>query len=225
MNMTDIIRWSALALIIVALLTYYHFKIPKGSDKSAAKEFIKGYTRIFESIIRRIITEIDITKFRDIEEFQTTIYSLAYDECWKYIEKCVKEASDNCNLKTLVRKCITREFVESFIDDAMSMLIANKCSDVYITRVQNVIAQAEEEDKKLQKEADEYEMETKVVEPYIETEEKIDLSTLRPPREDEEEYAPDDDSQEIVDESVPSDKERRERHTVVEIPDSDIMIE
>lgn len=210
MDMTIIIRWVALALIIVALLTYYHFKIPKGSDKNAAKEFIKGYTSVFESIIRRIVTETDITKFHTIEEFQSTIYSLAYDECWKYIEECVKEATENCNLKSLVRKCITRECVEAFINEAMSVLISRKCSDIYMARVTNVITLAEEEDKRLQKEADEYETGTKVVEPYIEPEEEDKTANLIPPRDEEEEYSPDDVSQEIVDDSIPSDKEKTE---------------
>lgn len=223
MDMTNIIRWAVLALIIVALLTYYYFKIPKGSDKTAAKKFIEGYTSVFESIIRRIITEVDITKFRTIEEFQSAIYNLAYDECWKYIEKCIKEATENCNLKALVRKCITRECVEAFINEAMGILISNKCSDVYMARVTNVIALAEEEDKRLQKEADEYETGTKIVEPYIEPKEEDKTANLVPQKEEEEEYNPNDVSQEIIDDSTPTDKEKRVE--AIETPGPEIILE
>lgn len=199
MDITTIIKWAVLIIIAAGLLLYYHFKVPKESDKSTAQQFIDGYTTVFENIVKKVITDIDITKYKTIEEFETDIFKITYDQCWEYIEERVKEATENCSISALVRKCITREFVEDFITTTMHTFINRRSNDIYIKRVSQVIAQAEEEDARRIKEADEYESGTKEVEPYIEPE--VDNTKdiiLNPQRDEEEGFNPEDESQEIV---------------------------
>ena len=187
-----------LVVIAVAIFCYYKFCIPKTEDKNSALEFITGFRSVFENIVERIISEIDITQYKAIEEFESDVYGIAYDECWEYVEEAAQEALKNSAIGTLVAKCVTREVVEEVIDMIISELFVGKMEATYSTRWNETAKASIEEDAKLQEEADKYEAEEVEVEPVEEIVEKVDEAELNPQKDEEEEFNPEDPTQEIV---------------------------
>lgn len=199
MEITTIWGAVVLAVIVVAIFCYYKFCIPKESDKEAAAKFIKGYSSVFDKTIEKIINDIDITQYKTIEEFESDVFAIAYGECWNYTEEALKQATANSSIGKLIAKCITRDNVEEYIRDLMHAHMG-KMESKYVARIEESSKEAEEADLKAQYEADLYESGEKEVEPYEEPEEEDHSAELNPPTDEEGEYSPDDNSQEIIEE-------------------------
>lgn len=214
-----------LVALIIGIFCYYKFCVPKTADKEAAERFIKGYTSVFESTIERIIKEIDITIYKTIEEFESDIFGIAYDECWDYTEAALQEACANSAIASLVAKCITKERVEKYVKAIINEGFMNKLELTYTSRWNETAKAAEEEDLKLQHEADLYETGEKEVDPAPELPEVDTEAGLNPQRDEEEGYDPEDISQEIVteEESVHSENNEELEEVIHEMSeDSDL---
>ena len=72
-----------LVVIAIGLFCYYKFSVPKAADKDSAKEFVIGFRTVFKEIVEEIISTIDITQYKSIEEFESDVFGIAYDKCWK----------------------------------------------------------------------------------------------------------------------------------------------
>lgn len=195
-----------LVLIIVGLFCYYKFYVPKTSDKEEADAFIQKYKGMFGKIVKKIIEEIDITKYKTVEEFESDIFSLAYDECWKYVEEAIKEATANSSIGSLVAKCITKESVEEVVRIIINNNHITTIENKYAARIAETSRMAEEEEARLREEADAYETETLKVEEgnlaydemKAEEDKKADPNNFNPQTDDEGQYDPEDTSQEVV---------------------------
>ena len=198
MTLTTLIGGVALIVIIAALVAYYVVCVPKTADKNAAAEFISGYKSAFERIIERIINEIDLTKFNSVEEFESEIYTIAYDECWSYTEIAIEEAFNNETIALLVTKAITRDNVETFIKDIIVDVFLKDIEAKWVKAWETTTEEIVEEDQKLQMEADEYEAEVKEVEAAPELANEEENVELNPQTDEEGPYEEDDNSQEII---------------------------
>lgn len=199
MQITTIGGAIGLVVIIAALFCYYKFFVPKSADIDAAARFIEGYKGVFTKTIDRIIDTIDCSKYSTIEELESDIFGIAYDECWKYTEKAVQEALDNSAIGRLVAKCLTREVVEDFVRDLISNNFMPCISEKYVARFEESVDEIEAEELRAQREADEYEAGTKVVEEYVEPEEDPEAeANLNPQTDEDDGFEEDDESQEIV---------------------------
>lgn len=195
-----------LVLIVIGLFCYYKFCVPKTADKEAADAFIQKYKGVFGKIVKKIIEEIDITKYKTVEEFESDVFKIAYDECWKYAEEAIAEATANSSIASLVAKCITKESVEEIVRIIITNNHITTMENKYTARIEETTKLAEEEEARLQAEADAYETGTKEVEKgeleydkmAAEEAVKADPSNFRQPTDEEGEYDPNDDSQEIV---------------------------
>lgn len=196
-----------LVLIIIGVFCYYKFCVPKSADKDNAVRFIEGYKSVFESTVKKIIEEIDITKYKTIEEFESDIFRIAYDECWDYTEKALQEAMSNSAIGSLVAKCITKEAVEEVVRKMIELNFTAKMQATYTGRIKETSEKAIEEDARLQAEADAYETGEKEIENTGELEydklvkeeaAKADPANFNPQSDEEGGYDSDDPSQEIV---------------------------
>lgn len=195
-----------LVLIFVGLFCYYKFCVPKSADKQAAEDFIQKYKGVFGKIVKKIIEDIDITKYKTVEEFESDVFKLAYDECWKYAEEAVREAAANSTIGSLVAKCITKESVEEIVRVIITNNHIVSMENKYAARIEETSRIAMEEEARLQAEADAYETETKEVEAgeleydkmAAEEAAKADPANFRPQTDEEGAFDPNDDSQEIV---------------------------
>jgi hypothetical protein len=200
MEVTTIAGGVILVVLIIAVYCYYKFAVPKDSDKNAASEFIKGYSNVFEKTIEKIIGEIDITQYHTVEEFESDIFAIAYDECWDYTSGAIQEALSNSTIGSLVAKCITKENVETIVSQIINSRYITKIDDIAADRISQANEEALEAEKKALEEADLYESGEKEVDEYIDPkddEEEMN-GTLNPPTDGEGAYSPDDNSQEIV---------------------------
>lgn len=201
MEITSIGGAVVLALLIIGVFCYYKFCVPKSADKDKAMEFINGYVTVFENIVRKIIDTIDITQYKTVEEFESDIFAIAYDECWDYTEKALQEAMSNSSIGALVAKCITKETVEECVRKLIEKGFLMKMQDVYVARINQVSQEVVEEDARLQKEADAYETGEKEVEPYEEPPVEPPKTPINPQTDEEGAYDENDPSQEIVGEA------------------------
>ena len=195
--------WGAVVLVIIVglIFCYYKFCVPKDSDREKAMQFIRGFNGVFDKIISKVIEEVDITKYATIEEFESDIFAIAYNECWKYIEDVLQQALSNSSIGKLIAKCITQDTVEEYIRNIISGRYLTKVESRYIAKIEQHSAEAEEEDLKYQYEADLYETGEMEVEPYVEPEEEDHSKELNPQTDEEGEYSSEDNSQEIVEEN------------------------
>lgn len=201
MEITTIGGAIVLVLLSIAIFCYYKFCVPKTADKEMAENFINGYKSVFEKTIGKIIDELDITKYHTIEEFESDIFGIAYDECWDYIEKALQQALSNSSIGKLIAKCITREAVEEVVEKLIKISFLQKAEAKYVARISVTSEEMIAADEAAQIEADLYETGQKEVEPYIEPEPQEPDVELNPQTDEEGAYSEDDISQEIVGET------------------------
>ena len=206
-----------LILIIIAIVIRLKTH-PSEADKDAAKKFLEGLEKTFYNKMLEIVTNIDFTKYDSISTMEANILCDIYDTIWDYVQNKTKDLANEDILTALVVKVLDKQFVYDFIDTLIAKYKINEViEEAWNKNFKDKSDEAVEEDKALQdkfKDQSEYveNSSDKDLEPaktITPTEEE--LSKLNPPRDEEEEYNPDDESMELVDEDTYIDDKGRKR--------------
>ena len=207
-----------LALIIIAIVIRMKNN-PSAADKEAAKKFLEGLEDTFYKKMLDIITNIDFTKYDSVGTMEANIICDIYDTIWDYIQDKTKDLAREDILTALIVKVLDKEFVNDFIDNlVVKYKINDKLEEAWNNNFKTKSNEAVEEDKILQdkfKDPDQYieDSTTSDLPPVEKTEPTAEeLSKLNPPKDEEEEYDPKDESMEIVDDDTYIDDKGRKRN-------------
>ena len=207
-----------LALIIIAIVIRMKNN-PSAADKEAAKKFLEGLEDTFYKKMLDIITNINFTKYDSVGTMEANIICDIYDTIWDYIQDKTKDLVKEDILTALIVKVLDKEFVNDFIDNlVVKYKINDKLEEAWNNNFKTKSNEAVEEDKILQdkfKDSDQYiENSTTSDLPPVEKTEPTaeELSKLNPPKDEEEEYDPEDESMEIVDDDTYIDDKGRKRN-------------
>lgn len=206
-----------LCFIIVAILI--RFKTNKASyNKNEVKEFLNGLSNVFYDKVVDIINNIDFSVYGSLEEMETAIISEMYDTIWEFVESKLKELSKTDVVTAIILKTLDKKVVEDFLEEWMNdNEIINKLEARWNDNFKSNVEETVENDKKLQEEfsGSDYN-ESFSEEDLAPAAERVEISneemaSLVPPSDDEEEYNPDDESMEVLDDDTYVDDSGRKR--------------
>ena len=217
-------------LFILAILIFITlFTIVKSSgSKKKAKEFLMG---LYDNLLNLMIDTIagfDPKNYSSVEEFEATILYTIYDRCWDYVSHELESGFENNEIIKAVFKRIDKDFLIQFIDKiieeaGISDKIKNKFGCVAISSGE--IEKADQEAAEHFADESQYvensdDVELNPAEPIVPTEEE--LAALNPQKDDEEEFNPEDESMEVLDDKpeIISVQDKRGRTLYYEVDSS-----
>ena len=217
-------------LFILAILIFITlFTIVKSSgSKKKAKEFLMG---LYDNLLNLMIDTIagfDPKNYSSVEEFEATILYTIYDRCWDYVSHELESGFENNEIIKAVFKRIDKDFLIQFIDKiieetGISDKIKNKFGCVAISSGE--IEKADQEAAEHFADESQYvensdDVELNPAEPIVPSEEE--LAALNPQKDDEEEFNPEDESMEVLDDKpeIISVQDKRGRTLYYEVDSS-----
>ena len=217
-------------LFILAILIFIIlFTIVKSSgSKKKAKEFLMG---LYDNLLNLMIDTIagfDPKKYSSLEEFEAAILYTIYDRCWDYVSHELESGFENNEIIKAVFKRIDKDFLIQFIDKiieeaGISDKIKNKFGCVAISSGE--IEKADQEAAEHFADESQYvensdDVELNPAEPIVPSEEE--LAALNPQKDDEEEFNPEDESMEVLDDKpeIISVQDKRGRTLYYEVDSS-----
>lgn len=108
----------AVVCVIGGIFCYRYLKSKQGG-KEEAQKFLNNLQEQMYLIAIEIINKIDITSFKNFEEYQKAILEAVYDGCWDFVDKEIQTADQSELLTALAKKFLTKENVEAFIRDML----------------------------------------------------------------------------------------------------------
>ena len=217
-------------LFILAILIFITlFTIVKSSgSKKKAKEFLMGLYDNLLNLMVDTIAGFDPKKYSSLEEFEATILYTIYDRCWDYVSHELESGFENNEIIKAVFKRIDKDFLIQFIDKiieeaGISDKIKNKFGCVAISSGE--IEKADQEAAEHFADESQYvensdDVELNPAEPIVPSEEE--LAALNPQKDDEEEFNPEDESMEVLDDKpeIISVQDKRGRTLYYEVDSS-----
>ena len=217
-------------LFILAILIFITlFTIVKSSgSKKKAKEFLMGLYDNLLNLMVDTIAGFDPKKYSSLEEFEATILYTIYDRCWDYVSHELESGFENNEINKAVFKRIDKDFLIQFIDKiieeaGISDKIKNKFGCVAISSGE--IEKADQEAAEHFADESQYvensdDVELNPAEPIVPSEEE--LAALNPQKDDEEEFNPEDESMEVLDDKpeIISVQDKRGRTLYYEVDSS-----
>ena len=217
-------------LFILAILIFITlFTIVKSSgSKKKAKEFLMG---LYDNLLNLMIDTIagfDPKNYSSVEEFEATILYTIYDRCWDYVSHELESGFENNEIIKAVFKRIDKDFLIQFIDKiieeaGISDKIKNKFGCVAISSGE--IEKADQEAAEHFADESQYiensdDVKLNPAEPIVPSEEE--LAALNPQKDDEEEFNPEDESMEVLDDKpeIISVQDKRGRTLYYEVDSS-----
>ena len=217
-------------LFILAILIFITlFTIVKSSgSKKKAKEFLMGLYDNLLNLMVDTIAGFDPKKYSSVEEFEATILYTIYDRCWDYVSHELESGFENNEIIKAVFKRIDKDFLIQFIDKiieetGISDKIKNKFGCVAISSGE--IEKADQEAAEHFADESQYvensdDVKLNPAEPIVPSEEE--LAALNPQKDDEEEFNPEDESMEVLDDKpeIISVQDKRGRTLYYEVDSS-----
>ena len=217
-------------LFILAILIFITlFTIVKSSgSKKKAKEFLMGLYDNLLNLMVDTIAGFDPKKYSSLEEFEAAILYTIYDRCWDYVSHELESGFENNEIIKAVFKRIDKDFLIKFIDKiieeaGISDKIKNKFGCVAISSGE--IEKADQEAAEHFADESQYvensdDVELNPAEPIVPSEEE--LAALNPQKDDEEEFNPEDESMEVLDDKpeIISVQDKRGRTLYYEVDSS-----
>lgn len=161
---TDNIVCTVVGAIILALLVgllVYRYKTKPNGDQEL-EDFLSAIQVIVKDRIIEFIDKFDFETIKeDYANMQATLINGLYDDIWKLVEEEYEDVynnEENAVLYKILNKLITREKIESYVNTIFAQEdIQQKLADLWNTALEKKNKEIEEEDAKLEKEAEEYE--------------------------------------------------------------------
>ena len=196
-------------IAIIAILVIIKFA-KKGTDnRKEAEQFLKDIEDQAYNIIIELINNLDIAKYKSLDDYKDEAIKIIYDKCWDFVKTKLANDQANSLISAIAAKLITKENVEAIIAKIMDE------SNIELTLYNNYAAynienpnELSEEEKATEeliesfKDQDQYVEDSSEMElpPAEETEiPEEELAKLNPPTdEDTEVYNEEDPTQEIV---------------------------
>ena len=217
-------------LFILAILIFIIlFTIVKSSgSKKKAKEFLMGLYDNLLNLMVDTIAGFDPKNYSSVEEFEATILYTIYDRSWDYVSHELESGFENNEIIKAVFKRIDKDFLIQFIDKiieeaGISDKIKNKFGCVAISSGE--IEKADQEAAEHFADESQYvensdDVELNPAEPIVPSEEE--LAALNPQKDDEEEFNPEDESMEVLDDKpeIISVQDKRGRTLYYEVDSS-----
>ena len=217
-------------LFILAILIFITlFTIVKSSgSKKKAKEFLMGLYDNLLNLMVDTIAGFDPKNYSSVEEFEATILYTIYDRCWDYVSHELESGFENNEIIKAVFKRIDKDFLIQFIDKiieeaGISDKIKNKFGCVAISSGE--IEKADQEAAEHFADESQYiensdDVKLNPAEPIVPSEEE--LAALNPQKDDEEEFNPEDESMEVLDDKpeIISVQDKRGRTLYYEVDSS-----
>lgn len=209
---------SIIVLAIIGTIFYIRLKnSPKEEDKESARKFLEGLKDGLNNLIVGIIRDFKYDDYDNFVDIKNDVLIRINDMCETYIDQKISESNDV--LSILALKALKSGMISDFIDEVISNFNVEGTIEVHATRIlQANLDESEKEDKELQEEfksETDYYLEKectvdqleKVSEEELKEEEEKHISEIKPPRDDEEEYNPEDPSMEILKEDETGDED------------------
>ena len=217
-------------LFILAILIFITlFTIVKSSgSKKKAKEFLMGLYDNLLNLMVDTIAGFDPKNYSSVEEFEATILYTIYDRCWDYVSHELESGFENNEIIKAVFKRIDKDFLIQFIDKiieeaGISDKIKNKFGCVAISSGE--IEKADQEAAEHFADESQYiensdDVKLNPAEPIVPSEKE--LAALNPQKDDEEEFNPEDESMEVLDDKpeIISVQDKRGRTLYYEVDSS-----
>ena len=206
----DIVVYGVAIVVILIAIVSFAVYTKKNKGKDEAMQFLYDLSEQMVKISLEIIASFDPSKYDNIAEFESACLSKIYTDLWEFVSKTADEKLEDGSLIKLAMQYINSDTLIKVIDEIFTKegifdkvearfgeyKIANDDSVEQEKALIEEFSNEEEyfEEKEVDKESDLEAAEEK--EPSEE-----ELAALNPPREDEEEeFNPEDDSMELVEE-------------------------
>lgn len=129
-------------VLVIGFILYRKFKANPEKGKEEALKFLESIESDFEDIIISYLDKIDISNFDNLMEVEKEIIDALVDILW---QKAITELDDQVSDKftrVLIKKYLTREFVEQFINTVFEKARVQK---VYTAKYNDAILAANKE--------------------------------------------------------------------------------
>ena len=159
-NIVGTVVGAIILVLLVGLLVYRYKTKPNGDQE--LEDFLSAIQVIVKDRIIEFIDKFDFETIKeDYANMQATLINGLYDDIWKLVEEEYEDVynnEENAVLYKILNKLITREKIESYVNTIFAQEdIQQKLADLWNTALEKKNKEIEEEDAKLEKEAEEYE--------------------------------------------------------------------
>lgn len=195
-------------ILLVGFVLYREWSRPE-NGKEKAKEFLDNIYNAIEAIICDYLDKLDINNFDNLIEVEKEIINEIMDTVWNLVTEKLAENSTDRLTKILIKKYLTREFVEQFVTEVFRQ--STKAQKTYTEKYNGAILSAYKEAEELEEVTDTFNTEIENDDPVGFREvEDIDSGIvlgadglpiqqeLNPPTDEEKPIDPEDNSVEIL---------------------------
>lgn len=202
-NLISVIGGVIILAILIAIILITTVK-SSGTTKKA-KEFLAGLSDNLLEIVIDTIAGFNPKDYSSAEEFEATILYKIYDRAWDYVSHELESGFENNIIIKAVFNKIDKDFLIKFID---TIIEENNIAEKIRNNFASIVIDSGDIEKADKEAAEQFADDTQYVEnsedvelnpaePIVPTDEE--LAALNPQKDDEEEFDPEDESMEVID--------------------------